>query len=126
MRTALLTLSVFGMCCLSGCRPAQYCAEARVYFQKDPQYPNASIDYSSEIADIKSLAKSLTPPGAELKISRSKIKTSERIITIAVTFTDPAKAADVCNRIAEAYVAKTKEGVIKTLLEKAHEPSKPM
>jgi hypothetical protein len=126
MRTALFTLSVFSMCFLSGCGPAQYRAEARVYFEKAPQHPNASIDYLSEIADIKSLAKPLIPQGAELKVAKSMIKESENIITIAVTFTDPAKAADICNRIAEAYVAKTKEGVIKTILEKAYEPSKPI
>ena len=124
MRTALFTLSVFSMCFLSGCGPAQYRAVARVYFEKAPQHPNASIDYPSEIADIKSLAKPLIPQGAELKVTNS-IK-SETIITIAVTFTDPAKAADICNRIAEAYVAKTKEGVDKTLLEEAIEPSRPI
>jgi hypothetical protein len=39
---------------------------------------------------------------------------------------DPAEAADICNRIAETYVAKAKEGVRKTLLEKAIEPSRPI
>ena len=124
MRTALFTLSVFSMCFLSGCGPAQYRAMARVYVGLLPLSPNAPIDYPSEINAIKSLAKPLIPQGAELTVTRS-IK-DETIMTIAVTFTDPAKAADICNRIAEAYVAKTKEGVVKTLLEEAIEPSRPI
>ena len=124
MKTTLLILSICGMCFLSGCGPAQYRAMARVYVGLLPLSPNASVDYTSEINAIKSLAKPLIPQGAELTVTNG-IK-DEAIITIAVTFADPAKAADICNRIAEAYVAKTKEGVIKTLLEKAHEPSKPI
>ena len=124
MRTALFTLSVFSMCFLSGCGPTHYRALSRVYVEQAPQHPNAPIDYVSEVNTIKSLAKPFIPQGAELKVANG-IK-DEAILTITVTFTDPAEAADICNRIAEAYVAKTKEGVIKTLLEKAHEPSKPI
>jgi hypothetical protein len=124
MKTTLLILSICGMCFLSGCGPAQYRAMARVYVGLLPLSPNASVDYTSEVDDIKSLAEPFIPQGAELKVTNS-IK-DETIITIAVTFTDPARAADICNRIAEAYVAKTKEGVSKTLLEKANAPSKPI
>jgi hypothetical protein len=124
MRTTILTLSICSVCFLSGCGPAQYRAMARVYVGLLPLSPNASVDYTSEVDDIKSLAEPFIPQGAELKVTNS-IK-DETIITIAVTFTDPAKAADICNRIAEAYVAKTKEGVSKTLLEKAIEPSRPI
>ena len=63
MRTALFTLSVFSMCFLSGCGPAHYRAEARVYVEKAPQHPNASIDFPSEITGIKSLAKPFIPQG---------------------------------------------------------------
>ncbi len=124
MRTTLLTVCILGVCFLSGCGPAQYQAAAAVYVESAPEHPDASVDYTSEVDDIKSLAEPFIPQGAELKVTNS-IK-DETIITIAVTFTDPAKAADICNRIAEAYVAKTKEGVSKTLLEKAIEPSRPI
>jgi hypothetical protein len=119
MRTTLLTLCILGVCFLSGCGPAQYQAAAAVYVESD-----ASVDYRSEVNDIKSIAKSFITQGAELTVTHSK--KDDMIIIITVTFTDPAKASDICNRIAEAYVAKTKEGVIKTILEKAYEPSKPI
>jgi len=123
MRTTLLTLSICGICFLSGCGPAQYQAAAAVYVESAPEHPDASVDYTSEINDIKSLAKPLILQGAELTVIHS---TKDDIIRIAVTFTDPAQAADICNRIAETYIAKTKEGVSKTLLEKAFEPSRPI
>ena len=122
MRTTLFTLSILSMCFLSGCGPAQYRAEAAVYVESAPEHPNAAIDLPSEINDIKSLAKPLIPQGAELTVTQSA---KDDIIRIAVTFTDPAQAADICNRIAETYIAKAKEGVSKTLLEKAIEPSRP-
>jgi hypothetical protein len=123
MRTTLLTLSIFSICFLSGCGPAQYRAMACVYVELLPQSPNASVDYSSEVDDIKYLAKPFIPKGGELAVTHSE---KDDIISITVTFTDPAQAADICNRIAEAYIAKTKEGVSKTLLEKANAPSKPI
>jgi hypothetical protein len=123
MRITLLTLSIFSICFLSGCGPAQYQAAAAVYVESAPEHPDASVDYTSEINDIKSLAKPLIVQGAELTVIHS---TKDDIIRIAVTFTDPAQAADICNRIAETYIAKTKEGVSKTLLEKAFEPSRPI
>lgn len=123
MRTALVTLSVFGMCFLSGCGPAQYCARAVVYVESASATPDTGIDFSSEISDIESLAEPLMPRGAVLTVDRSK---KDDLIRIAVTYTDPAQAADVCNRIAEAYVAKAKEAVKKTLLESATEPSRPI
>lgn len=123
MRTALLTLSILSMCFLSGCGPARYRAVARVYVERAPQHPNAFIDYPSEINTIKSLAKPLIPQGAELTVTHVK---NDGVISITVTFTDPAQAADICNKIAQAYIANTNEGVKKTLLEIAHQPSKPI
>jgi hypothetical protein len=123
MRITLLTLCIFGVCFLSGCGPAQYQAAAAVYVESAPEHPDASVDYTSEVNDIKSLAKQFIPQGAELTVTHSK---NDGIISISVTFTDPAKATDICNRIVETYVAKTKEGVSRTLLEKAIEPSRPI
>jgi capsular polysaccharide biosynthesis protein len=96
---------------------------AVVYVEQSPLSPNASVDYTSEVNDIKSLAKQFISQGAELTVTHIR---KDDLIKIAVIFTDPAQAADICNRIAETYVAKTKAGVIKTLLEKAHEPSRPI
>jgi hypothetical protein len=124
MRITLLTLSIFSICFLSGCGPAQYQAAAAVYVESAPEHPDASVDYTSEIDDIKSLAKPFIPKGAELAVTHSE--KDDMIIIITVTFTDPAQAADICNRIVETYIAKTKEGVSKTLLEKAIEPSRPI
>jgi hypothetical protein len=121
MRITLLTLSIFSICFLSGCGPAQYQAAAAVYVESAPEHPDASVDYTSEIDDIKSLAKPFIPKGAELTVTHSE---RDDIISITVTFTDPAQAADICNRIVETYIAKTKEGVSKTLLEKAIAPSR--
>jgi len=123
MRTSLLAVSIFGLCFLSGCGPAQYRAEAAVYVEAAPEHPNAAIDIPSEIDSIKSLAKPLIPEGAEVTVTRS---TKNDIIRIAVTFTDPVEAADICNRIVDIYVAKVQEGVNKTLLEKANAPLKPI
>ena len=122
MRTTLLTLSLLGMCFVSGCGPAQYSAMACVYVELLPLSPDASVDYTSEVDEIKSLAKPFIPKGAELAVTLSK---KDDIINITVTFTDPTQAADICNRIAETYIAKAKEGVSKTLLETAIEPSRP-
>jgi hypothetical protein len=126
MRTTLLTLSLFSICFLSGCGPAQYRAGADVYVEESPPPPNASVDmsiYISEVNDIRALAEPFIPRGAELTVTHSN---NDGVISISVTFTDPAQAADVCNRIAETYIAKTKEGVSKTLLEKAIAPSRPI
>jgi len=122
MRTTLLMMSVLGVCFLSGCGPAQYSAAAVVYVEQSPLRPNGSVDYTSEVNDIKSLAKPFIPQGAELTVTQSK---QDGIIRITVTFTDPAQAADICNHIAETYLAKTKEGVNKTLLERANARSEP-
>ena len=124
MRSTLVLIYIFSMCFLSGCGPAQYRAMACVYVELLPLSPNASVDYTSEVDDIKSLSKPLILQGAELTVTRSK--KDDGIIVIAITFTDPVEAADICNRIAEAYVAKAKEGVSKTLLEKAFEPTRPI
>ncbi len=122
MRVTLFALSICSMCFLSGCGPAQYRAEARVYAESAPEHTIA-IDFPSEITAIKSLAKPLIPQGAELTVTQSK---KDDIIIIAVTSTDPAQAADICNRIVDAYIAKTTEGINKTVLEKANEPSRPI
>ena len=122
MRSTLFTLFIFGMCFLSGCGPIQYSAQAVVFVEQSLPSPNASVDYTSEVDDIKSLAKPFILQGAELTVTQGN---QDGIIRIIVTFTDPAQAADICNRIAETYIAKAKEGVSKTLLEKAIEPSRP-
>jgi uncharacterized protein involved in exopolysaccharide biosynthesis len=122
MRVTLFALSICSMCFLSGCGPARYRAAAAVYVESAPEHASA-IDFPSEINAIKSLAKPLIPQGTELTVTQSK---KDDIIMITVTSTDPAQAADICNRIAETYIAKTKEGVSKTLLEKAIAPSRPI
>jgi len=123
MRVTLFALSICSMCFLSGCGPALYRAEARVYVESAPEHASGLNFYASEVDTIKSLAKPLVPQGAELTVTHS-IK--DDIVTIAVTSTDPAQAADICNRIVEAYIEKTEEGVNKTVLEKANVPSRPI
>ena len=123
MRVTLFALSICSMCFLSGCGPAQYRAESLIYVEEIPQHSSGLNFYAFEVDTIKSLAKPLIPQGTELTVTHS-IKND--IITIAVTSTDPVQAADICNRIVEAYIAETKEGINKTVLEKANAPSRPI
>jgi len=118
-----LGILFFGMLVLGGCGRDKYAATTVVLVQHDDGGSCSAAFMESQASVIMELSVPMLAGGASVSVSGCD---RTGIVRISVTSTDAAKAADICNRLAKAYISRTEEGIKKIVIEEASAPSRPL